>query len=162
MNPCPCGSEQPYDNCCGPLISGTTKATTAEILLRSRYTAHCNVEMDYIASTILPSQIERHDASAVEEWAKSTEWDHLEILNIKDGGEEDEIGWIEFKAYFKKFEDVKEHHEFAKFVKEDGVWYFDDQQDDRREPERREEPKVGRNDPCPCGSGAKYKKCCGR
>ena len=25
----------------------------------------------------------------------------------------------------------------------------------------REEPKVGRNDPCPCGSGKKYKKCCG-
>lgn len=27
---------------------------------------------------------------------------------------------------------------------------------------RREEPKVGRNDPCPCGSGKKYKKCCGK
>ncbi|MBD3273214.1 preprotein translocase subunit SecA [Candidatus Dependentiae bacterium] len=27
---------------------------------------------------------------------------------------------------------------------------------------KREEPKVGRNDPCPCGSGKKYKKCCGR
>ena len=27
---------------------------------------------------------------------------------------------------------------------------------------RREQPKVGRNDPCPCGSGKKYKKCCGK
>ena len=26
---------------------------------------------------------------------------------------------------------------------------------------KREEPKVGRNDDCPCGSGKKYKKCCG-
>ncbi|MHC4123979.1 MAG: SEC-C metal-binding domain-containing protein [Planctomycetota bacterium] len=25
-----------------------------------------------------------------------------------------------------------------------------------------EQPKVGRNDPCPCGSGRKYKKCCGK
>ena len=25
-----------------------------------------------------------------------------------------------------------------------------------------ETPKVGRNDPCPCGSGKKYKKCCGK
>jgi uncharacterized protein YecA (UPF0149 family) len=25
---------------------------------------------------------------------------------------------------------------------------------------RREQPKAGRNDPCPCGSGKKYKKCC--
>ena len=30
----------------------------------------------------------------------------------------------------------------------------------KREPQRRG-PKVGRNDPCPCGSGKKYKKCCG-
>jgi hypothetical protein len=29
-------------------------------------------------------------------------------------------------------------------------------------PIRREAPKVGRNDPCPCGSGKKYKKCCGK
>ncbi len=29
------------------------------------------------------------------------------------------------------------------------------------EPFTRPEPKVGRNDPCPCGSGKKYKKCCG-
>jgi len=27
---------------------------------------------------------------------------------------------------------------------------------------RRDEPKVGRNDPCPCGSGKKFKKCCGQ
>jgi len=27
---------------------------------------------------------------------------------------------------------------------------------------RRETPKVGRNDPCPCGSGKKYKQCCGK
>lgn len=32
---------------------------------------------------------------------------------------------------------------------------------DEEEPEERA-PKIGRNDPCPCGSGKKYKKCCGR
>ena len=32
---------------------------------------------------------------------------------------------------------------------------------DKSEPIRREEPKIGRNDPCPCLSGKKYKKCCG-
>ena len=31
-----------------------------------------------------------------------------------------------------------------------------------QEPVKRSAPKVGRNDPCPCGSGKKYKKCCGR
>ena len=29
------------------------------------------------------------------------------------------------------------------------------------EPVRHDAPKVGRNDPCPCGSGKKFKKCCG-
>lgn len=40
---------------------------------------------------------------------------------------------------------------------------FSDSQDDevKRTPIKREMPKVGRNDPCPCGSGKKYKKCCG-
>jgi len=27
---------------------------------------------------------------------------------------------------------------------------------------KNDEPKVGRNDPCPCGSGKKYKQCCGK
>ncbi|MGB9825094.1 MAG: preprotein translocase subunit SecA [Desulfofundulus sp.] len=35
------------------------------------------------------------------------------------------------------------------------------QEEGPRQPVRREQ-KVGRNDPCPCGSGKKYKKCCGR
>ena len=30
------------------------------------------------------------------------------------------------------------------------------------EPYQRSGPKVGRNDPCPCGSGKKFKKCCGK
>jgi preprotein translocase subunit SecA len=41
---------------------------------------------------------------------------------------------------------------------------FENKTDDtlKNEPVRREGKKVGRNDPCPCGSGKKYKKCCGR
>lgn len=41
---------------------------------------------------------------------------------------------------------------------EDGIWFDDSPQ----QPYVREHPKIGRNDPCPCGSGKKYKKCCGR
>ena len=33
---------------------------------------------------------------------------------------------------------------------------------EKQVPIRKDGPKVGRNDPCPCGSGKKYKKCCGR
>ena len=37
-----------------------------------------------------------------------------------------------------------------------------DESDNRKKPVKRENTKVGRNDPCPCGSGKKYKKCCGK
>lgn len=43
---------------------------------------------------------------------------------------------------------------------EDDDYYYDDFE--IQQPFVREEPKVGRNDPCPCGSGKKYKKCCGK
>ena len=41
----------------------------------------------------------------------------------------------------------------------DGGEYYEEPQ--RIEQVKRDEPKVGRNDPCPCGSGKKYKKCHG-
>ena len=37
-----------------------------------------------------------------------------------------------------------------------------DEADKPARPVTRDEDKVGRNDPCPCGSGKKYKKCCGK
>jgi preprotein translocase subunit SecA len=36
------------------------------------------------------------------------------------------------------------------------------ERENRQETVRRGKPKVGRNDPCPCGSGKKYKNCCGK
>jgi curved DNA-binding protein CbpA len=41
--------------------------------------------------------------------------------------------------------------------------FYDEEIDDDDDvtPYKRESPKIGRNDPCPCGSGKKYKKCCG-
>ncbi len=37
--PCPCGRPAEYGQCCGPLRAGTALATTAEQLMRSRYSA---------------------------------------------------------------------------------------------------------------------------
>lgn len=55
--------------------------------------------------------------------------------------------------------DAMDDEDFAEF----SPWYF--QETDSQpvlQPYVRETPKIGRNDPCPCGSGKKYKKCCGR
>jgi len=35
-------------------------------------------------------------------------------------------------------------------------------EEERKAPVKKTDKKVGPNDPCPCGSGKKYKKCCGR
>jgi SEC-C motif-containing protein len=53
------------------------------------------------------------------------------------------------------------HHERSQFRKVDGRWYFVSGQKISAPPLKRDAEKVGRNDPCPCGSGKKFKKCCG-
>jgi SEC-C motif-containing protein len=55
-----------------------------------------------------------------------------------------------------------EHHERSRFIRVGGEWLFDDGEIVKNQPITREGPKIGRNDPCPCGSGKKYKKCCGK
>lgn len=64
-----------------------------------------------------------------------------------------------------------ENYEDEEYDREDYDYLDDDDYDEEfnddeieyiQQPYRRPEPKVGRNDPCPCGSGKKYKKCCGK
>ena len=84
---------------------------------------------------------------------------HAHVL-VDQGQPEDAEGFVEFKAYYTLGGEDVTHHEVASFRKEDGAWYFVEGEPVRQQPFVREEPKVGRNDPCPCGSGKKYKKCC--
>jgi SEC-C motif-containing protein len=86
----------------------------------------------------------------------------LKILDVKAGRPEDDEGTVEFIATYKDHDLVKPHHEISSFRKLDGNWYFVDGELVPPVTEVRSQPKVGRNDPCPCGSGKKYKKCCGR
>ncbi|MGN1324764.1 MAG: SEC-C metal-binding domain-containing protein, partial [Candidatus Spyradenecus sp.] len=55
-----------------------------------------------------------------------------------------------------------EHHERSLFKRVDGQWKFIDGELVKPKPIVNEQPRPGRNDPCPCGSGKKYKKCCGK
>jgi curved DNA-binding protein CbpA len=50
---------------------------------------------------------------------------------------------------------------YKKLKRRFGIDYDDEPEPALPEPVRRDQPKVGRNDPCPCGSGKKYKRCCG-
>ena len=161
MAGCPCGSGSAYSKCCKPYIDGTLQAPTAEKLMRSRYTAYTKNAIDYILDTHHPDGRDEISRDATEEWAKESEWMGLEILDIIGGAESDDEGTIEFSARYRGSDRaVVTHHERSIFKKTDGRWYFSDAKMINN-PQTRENPKVGRNDPCPCGSGKKYKKCCG-
>jgi tetratricopeptide (TPR) repeat protein len=64
-----------------------------------------------------------------------------------------------FETYNKRLQ--KYMKEYPEFFENDDEIVEDDEFIISNQPVIREEEKVGRNDPCPCGSGKKYKKCCG-
>lgn len=162
MSDCPCGSGTDFDQCCEPLLKGRRKPRTAEELLRSRYTAFVERDMRYVRQTTHPRSLEEFDEDAARSWSESSYWVGLEILDVEGGGPEDDEATIEFAATYIQDEEEKVHHEFSRFKRERGRWYFVDGKYAGGQTYVRTEPKVGRNDPCPCGSGKKYKKCCGR
>lgn len=158
---CPCGSGRNYSECCGPLLSGTARASGPEALMRSRYTAYTLQDMPYLARTLHPSQRSDYDEAGAKKWARESEWDGLDILRVDTDPATPDRGSVEFRARYRTNGKHLEHHELAEFRKSGDNWYFYDGKLVGPGQFRRETPKVGRNDPCPCGSGKKYKKCCG-
>lgn len=159
MTPCPCGSGQELDHCCGAIIAGAP-APTAEVLMRARYTAHALGQVDYLSDTLAPEARGDFDPSETSSTASDTLWQGLEVRAVTDGGPDDETGSVEFVARFRWRGDQRIHHERASFRREQGRWVCDGGEMNPKGPPR-QVVKVGRNEPCPCGSGKKYKKCCG-
>jgi len=159
MSLCICGSGKEFDACCGPLIEGAA-APTAEALLRSRYTAFAMGKTDYLVDTLTPDLRDDFDLVEAESTAAGAEWLGLEIRSVSAGGPDDETGVIEFVANFRLHDAPRIHHELAQFRREDGRWLCAGGQTNPK-PAQRQVDKVGRNDPCSCGSGRKFKKCCG-
>ncbi len=161
MEPCPCGSSLPYSECCEPLIRNEKSAETAEALMRSRYTAYAKTEVEYIIRTTHPAQRKQDSEQNIREWSRNSTWLGLQILKTEAGTADDEAGIVEFIATYTESGEQVEHHELAQFKKENGEWFFWDGTAPKPKQYVRESPKTGRNDPCPCGSGKKFKKCCG-
>lgn len=170
---CPCNSGEKYAKCCEPILSGHTQASTAEKLMRARYTAYTQANMSFIKKTITPEGRKDFDENSAKKWALESKWKGLKILSTEKGTEGDTKGRVEFIATYEQNGEGVDHHEVAQFRKnKDGEWLFSDSEShthkegeghSHAKPQTviRESPKVGRNDPCSCGSGKKYKKCCG-
>ena len=162
MNNCPCGSGITYAECCEPVIKGVISAETAEQLMRARYSAYAKVETDFLLTSLHPDHRKDHDDNQTRDWAANSTWEGLEIVNTENGGKKDANGTVEFIADYTVKGEKHKHHELATFLKQDDVWYFSDGAAVPPKQVVRTGPKIGRNDPCPCNSGKKYKKCCGR
>ena len=128
MTNCACGSQTSYNSCCGKIHNNHTKAITAEGLMRSRYVAFTKAMGDYLMLSHHLSTRPISEKKEIVNWAKSVEWDRLEVLNTISGQSDDETGMVEFKAYFytkslgvKKLDCI---HEKSSFVKENGKWFY--------------------------------------
>jgi len=155
--PCVCGAGENFEKCCEPLHLGKKNAETAEQLMRSRYAAFVKQAVDYLEQTHDPETSENFDREEASTWAKTASWQGLEIVGVEGGNTSDTEGLVEFIARYSVDGQPLTHHERSEFRKLDGWWVY---VDGERIPVKQAQ-KVGRNEPCPCGSGKKHKKCCG-
>lgn len=115
---CYCDSGQPFSDCCQPYIQGVRKATTAEALMRSRYSAYAVHDADYLWETTAPKERRHHSKTEMLNWAKSNQWLKLEVLKATETT-------VEFKAYYlDNMLRARVHHEKSFFVKEGENWYY--------------------------------------
>ena len=152
-----------YSDCCQPYHDDMKKADTAERLMRTRYSAFVLVKPEYIVKTTLSAQQDLLDIKAIEAWATETDWAGLEIVahTPKLGKRHAQV---EFKAYFNmpdgKEQKQQAHHEISTFIKiknkadadNSASCYFLDPTISM---------PVTQKQPCICGSGEKFKRCCG-
>lgn len=156
--PCPCGSESQYADCCGTFHANPGSAPTAESLMRSRYSAFALGLFDYIDATqTLPHAENAEDSNG------QTLWTKLDIISTEQGKDTDTVGKVTFAAHFKEGKHTGRLKEVSMFEKKEGQWYYvsgEHQVQENTAFANSTGIKTGRNDPCICGSGKKYKKCC--
>jgi SEC-C motif-containing protein len=160
-DPCPCGGPS-LESCCGPALSGVRPAPTAEALMRSRYTAYVVQDIGHLVRSHAAETRDSLDVEALERWAEGARWLGLEIVAVEGGGPGTHEGSVEFRARYEADGATVTHHERSSFRRDAEGWvYVDGELPEARRRAHGATPKTGRNEPCPCGSGKKYKRCCG-
>ena len=89
---CPCGLPASYDRCCGPVLAGAP-AATAELLMRSRFTAYARQDEAHLLATWHSST----RPSAVP-FDPDRRWTRLEVVATTGGGLLDTAGTVDFRA----------------------------------------------------------------
>jgi SEC-C motif-containing protein len=148
---CPCGSGLEYSLCCQPYLRGESLPLTPARLMRSRYSAYVMHDADYLVASWHPQMRYETLKADIAASFTGTQWLGLTVFEEAHGRDDNE-GYVSFAARFKDQERESAIIERSRFLKESAQWYYVEGT----------RPQLGRNDPCPCGSGKKFKKCCGR
>lgn len=155
MDDCPCGSGMPYAGCCGRYLDERVVPVTALALMRSRYTAYTRKNREYILQTWHPETRPQAERFEIE---NGICWTGLTILSSIKGGSGDDTGTVEFIADYIHSGKSGSLREKSRFVRQEKKWFY--LGGETPSGKILAKAKVGRNAPCPCGSGRKYKKCC--
>lgn len=139
--------------------------------MRSRYTAFTQKNWEYLILTSHPEEKKEMARLGPDLIEEGVVWKRLEIVDTRAGGQDDSEGQVDFVAYYTKEGAEQTLRESSRFYKVNARWVYSRKDSTlppvpsspQKKPKTfvRDEAKVGRNDPCPCGSGKKYKKCCG-
>lgn len=116
---CPCGTGLCYGECCGPLHSGERRAATAEQLMRSRYCAFAVGDTGYVLASWHPST--RPQTLEAE---PDVVWRRLDVLRTEAGGPFDNVGFVEFRAFWRQSGGRGALHERSRFERADGSWLY--------------------------------------
>ncbi len=142
--------------------------------MRSRFTAYVKKDWSYLINTLHPDEQDTKTVEGIASHNENIEWTKLEILSCNEGQFNDVRGEVTFVARYSEEGTPKTMQETSTFLKVAGRWYYSEKNSQLQasppktqpakpqQPFVREDAKVGRNDPCPCNSGKKFKKCCGK
>lgn len=125
MENCPCGLQNTYLACCGKFHSQQAFPQTPEALMRSRYSAFVKNRLDYIEATMKGAALKRYRASGGSK-SEGLPWCGLEVLQAYLNPQNSDIGFVEFKAYYKLPDGIGTLHELSEFHREKGHWYYVD------------------------------------
>lgn len=145
---CPCGRLKKYTLCCGVYIQEGLAAPDPEALMRSRYTAFCLNDLNYLKKTWHPDTYPEDLADD-----EPSNWVGLEIIDSSYEGDEAEV---EFRAKLIFDNKLEILHEISQFDKIDGLWLY---HSGEFEEEAAPAKKISKTEPCPCGSGKQFKQC---
>jgi len=154
--PCSCGSGLDFALCCEPVITGKKPAETAEKLMRARFTGHVLNDGKFLHFSYLPTSrqpyVEEADTAPLA-------WTSL-VIHGHEPEVKPNVSNVDFTAYFNDDQgNPGALHEKSEFHRINGNWLFARTLRQGPAPVKAA-VKVGRNDPCPCGSGKKFKQCC--